>query len=171
MDPGLKFPFGFLFHRRETNAKLNCAMEGSLCRGPDCALQPVSCPCLSSLCSDCTCSARRPPSPKHRSLWCCLSVLSVLAVAASGLSSNVAFQRGSLGSPCFVYQLWPSVGAVSVCWQFSLTFLPRSGMGVLLISSTRGYQHLPHKSSETSPKWTPHTTFCRLSTSAIISTH
>ena len=39
---------------------------------------------------------------------------SALAVAALGLSSNVAFQRGSLGHPCFVYQLWPSVSAVSV---------------------------------------------------------
>lgn len=57
--------------------------------------------------------------------------VSALAVAALGLSSNVAFQRGSLGHPCFVYQLWPSVSAVSVYPQFSLAFLPRSGTGVL----------------------------------------
>lgn len=88
MGPWLKFPFGFLSHGGETYVKPTCAMEGPLSRRPDCStLQPVSCPCLSSLCFSCVCLAHKPHS-QGRPLQCCPLSSSTLAGALPALSST-----------------------------------------------------------------------------------
>lgn len=90
MGPWLKFPFGFLSHGGETYVKPTYAMEGPLNRRPDCTLQPVSCPCLGSLCYSCVCLARGPHSQRRPLQLCPLSssALAALSSTAQGFSTT-----------------------------------------------------------------------------------